>query len=114
MVRTSESHERIVVNTLIERLTSIFRSLAIWSFALFVILFLADLCVHWFLITDCVGGSFGYDGCTYRGEDVSGELTAMSMVPMLFFVASGIFLVVFKLLEIGTTQYKQAKQARTR
>lgn len=99
---------------LIEKLTTIFRSLAIWSFALFAMLLVFDLCIHWFLVTDCVGGSFGYDECTFRGEDVSVELTTMSMVPMAFFVASGVFLVVFKLFEMSSTQYNQAKQARTR
>ena len=97
-----------------ETLITVFRSLAIWSFGLFAVLLLADLCVHWFLVTDCVGGSFGYDGCTYRGEDVSMQLTFMSMVPMAFFVASGVFLFVFKFLEMTATQYNQAKQARTR
>ena len=102
------------MNALTEKLVSVFRSLSIWSFGLFAILLMADLCVHWFLVTDCVGGSFGYDGCIYQGRDVSGELTALSMVPMAFFVASGVFLVVFKLLEMAATQYNQAKQARTR
>ena len=102
------------MSCLVEKLVSVFRSLAIWSFGLFAILLLADLCVHWFLVTDCVGGSFGYDGCTYQGRDVSGALTALSMVSMAFFVASGVFLVAFKLLEMAATQYNQAKQARTR